>query len=101
MRITTRRLTAPALLLCALLLASIASAAAAVAMPAPEPRVGAEYPSQPPAQSATVIMHSGSPLWTYIVVGLAAVLVTLAVAWAVTWTRRTHHREASMSISPA
>jgi hypothetical protein len=85
---TARRLTAPALVAVCLALAYCATATTAGAMPAPPPDGGYVGPTPPPA--SVVVNHTGSPVWTYVVVALAAAILTLALAWTVTQLRRAH-----------
>jgi hypothetical protein len=53
--------------------------------PPPEP-----YSNQSPPPVTTVVNHTGSPVWTYVVVALAAAVLALAVAWTVARLRQTH-----------
>jgi hypothetical protein len=97
--LSTRRLTAPALLMLTLALASLANlatASSASAMPKPPPD-DATYANQAPGPATTVVNHTGSPVWTYVVVGLAAALLALTLAWVATWVRNAHHGSASPS----
>jgi hypothetical protein len=95
--LTARRLTAPALLTVTLALAYLATATAASAMPAPPPDGG--YVGQPPLPPTTVVTHTGSPMWTYVVVALAAAVLTLALAWLV--ARLRHARAGAVSTQAA
>jgi hypothetical protein len=81
--LTARRLTAPALLALSLVLAYLAGSAAAGARPAPPADGGYVGPTLP-SPPTVVVTHTGSPVWTYVVVALAAAVLTLALAWAVT-----------------
>jgi hypothetical protein len=86
---TARRLTTTALLALTLALTYLAFlATTAGAMPTPPPLEDTPLPSPPPA--TTVVNHTGSPVWTYLVVALGAAVLTLALAWAVTRFRHTH-----------
>jgi len=91
--LTTRRLTAPALLTLTLALAYLATAATASARQAPPADGG--YVGQPTTHPTTVVTHTGSPMWTYLVVALAAAVLTLALAWTVTRLRHAHPVSAS------
>jgi hypothetical protein len=85
--LTARRLTAPALLTFIFALACLAIATNAGAMPAPPPET---YANQSPPPVTPVVNHTGSPVWTYIVVALAAAVLTLALAWTITRLRHSH-----------
>jgi hypothetical protein len=85
--LTARRLTAPALLTLTLTLAYLATATKAGAMPAPPPE---SYSNQSPPPVTTVVNHTGSPVWTYVVVALAAAVLTLAIAWTIARLRHSH-----------
>jgi hypothetical protein len=91
---TARRLTAPALLILTAALAYLATAAEAGAMPAPPPE---SYSNQSPPPVTTVVNHTGSPVWTYVVVAIAAAVLTLALAWTIARLRHSHVRTASPS----
>jgi hypothetical protein len=91
--LTARRLTAPALLVLTLALTYLATAATAGAMPAPPPDGGGLYgehggPGAPPV--TTVVNHTGSPVWTYVVVAVVAAVLTLALAWTLARLRHAH-----------
>lgn len=81
-----KRLIIPAMLAVTSLIALLASALSAAAMPPPPEPVPVSGPS-------TVVLHQGTPLWVYVVVALAAAVVTLACVWGVTWLR-IHSRHA-------
>ena len=85
------RTTATALAALANLGALLIAASAATAQPAPDP----PYPgpaSTPTSPPTVVIVHSGSPWWTFVLVAIAAVAATLLVAWLVSRIR--HHTAA-------
>ena len=63
------------------------SVTAAFASQAP-PADGGGYVAQAPP--TVVVTHNGSPVWTYLVVAVAAAVLTLALAWAVTRFRHAH-----------
>jgi len=48
------------------------------------------YSNQSPPPVTTVVNHTGSPVWTYIVVALAAAVLTLALAWTIARLRHSH-----------
>lgn len=90
--LTARRLSALAVLSLSLALACstyLAAANTAAAMPTPPPDE-ATYANQSPPPVTTVVNHSGSPVWTYVVVAVAAVVLTLATIWAVSRLRHGH-----------
>jgi hypothetical protein len=87
--LTARRLTAPVLLTLTVALAYLATAGPAAAQHLP-PDVGGTAPPPP-------VSDSGAPLWTYVVVAVAAALLTLVLAWAVTRLRQAHAGAASPS----
>ncbi|HEY3089790.1 MAG TPA: hypothetical protein VGJ59_17205 [Jatrophihabitantaceae bacterium] len=74
----------------------LATATTAGAMPTPQPD-DASYANQSPPAVTTVVNHTGSPVWTYIVVGLAAAVFTLAATWMVTRLRHPRAHTASAS----
>jgi hypothetical protein len=97
--LTARRLTSPAVLTLSLALAYstyLAAATTAAAMPTPPPDE-ATYANQSPPAVTTVVNHTGSPVWTYVVVALAAAVLTLATTWAV--SRLLHPRAHTASAS--
>lgn len=97
--LAARRLTAPAVLPFSLALAYsayLAAATSAAAMPTPPPEE-ATYANQSPPAVTTVVNHTGSPVWTYVVVALAAAVLTLAATWVVTHLLHPHARTASAS----
>jgi hypothetical protein len=54
---------------------------AAFAQPAPLPDGGGQIPSGPPVahpDPGPIVTHHGSPVWVFIVVAVAAIVVTLA-----------------------
>jgi hypothetical protein len=103
--LTARRFAAPALLVLTLALTYLATAATARAMPAPPPET---YANQPPASGGlsgenggpgappvtTVVNHTGSAVWTYVVVAIAAAVLTLALAWTLARLRHAHNTTA-------
>lgn len=95
------RITTPAVLTLSLALGystylAMAAATTAEAMPTPPPEE-ATYANQSPPAVTTVVNHTGSPVWTYVVVALAAAVLTLATTWAV--TRLLHPRAHTASVS--
>jgi hypothetical protein len=91
---TARRLTAPALVILTLALAYLATATTAGARPAP-PADGGGY--VPPPTPPVIVNHTGSAVWTYLVVALAAAVLTLALAWMVERLRHAHSHAAHAS----
>ena len=94
-----RRVTATALTTVTVALAYLtylATASAAGAMPKPPPETYANQPTLPPV-TTTVVSHPGSPVWTYVVVALAAAVLTLTVIWMIA---RHHVHAAHISTSP-
>jgi hypothetical protein len=84
------RTTAIAIASVASLGALLIAAAAATAQPAPDPPYpGPASPTSPPT---VVIVHNGSPCWTFVLVAIAAAAATLLVAWLVSRIR--HHTAA-------
>jgi hypothetical protein len=97
----TRRVTATALTTVTLAVAYLtylATAGSAGAMPKPPPETYVNQPTLPPVTTTTVVSHPGSPVWTYVVVALAAAALTLAVIWMA--ARRHMHAAAHISTSP-
>lgn len=70
--LTTRRLSTTLATGLLLLVGYLTAAASAAGMPAP-PDDSTYSPTQ------TVVVQHGSPMWTFVVVGLAAAALTLAV----------------------
>lgn len=93
---TARRHSTTALLAPTLGLTYLATAATAGAMPPPPLLPDTPNPNQSPPPVTTVITHTGSPVWTYLVVALAAAALSLAAAWAVTRFRDAHAGAASV-----
>jgi hypothetical protein len=91
----TRRLIATALTMISLAIAYLTIAGTAGAMPEPPPERGTVVNQSPPATTTTVVNHTGSAIWTYIVVAIATALITLALAWTVAQLRRAHSRAGS------
>jgi hypothetical protein len=79
--LTTGRLSTTLATGLLLLVGYLTAAVSAAGMPAP-PDNSAYTPSQ------TVVVHHGSPAWTFVVVALAAAALTLAVTLLVSKLRR-------------
>jgi hypothetical protein len=91
--LTARRLASSALAALVLALACavyVATATTAGAMPTPPPLEDTPNPGLTAPPVTTVVNRTGSAVWTYLVVALAAVVVTLAGAWMVTRLRHAH-----------
>jgi hypothetical protein len=80
------------------MLGYLVSLSAAVARPAPPADDGATAaPTTPPPPTQTIV-HTGSPMWTFILVAGLAVLLTLIVTFGIAWLRR-RRREASAAMA--
>ena len=87
----TRRLTAAVLTATTLVASYLATSVTAEARPIPLPqRFG--RPTSPPAQ-LTVVTHTSSPWWVFVIVAVAASALTLAASMAAARFRHTHPRQ--------
>ena len=67
----------------------LATATTASAMPIPDP-TGTPYVAPPPGQVPAQAAVTSTPMWPYFVVGVAAVIVTLAAVALVSAARTRH-----------
>lgn len=90
---TPRRIVIPSVVIVAYLISCLITLAAADARPAPND-VFTPAPLTPAPPPVQTIIHTGSPMWTFVLVAALSVVLTLVVIFAVTRLRR-HNREPS------
>ena len=94
---TPRRIVVPTVVTVACLLGYLVSLSTAVARPAPPADDGTTAPTTPPPPVQTIV-HTGSPMWTFILVSGLAVVLTLIVMFGIAWLRR-RRREPSAVVA--